>query len=163
LPACEARTVQVPAMTMVSVVPLTWHVAVVVDANVTGRPELAVAASANGGSPKRCAAMEASVIDCFAFAIANDWLTTGATLKLTSPGCAARTVQVPAASSVTLLPATLQVVAVIDAKDTGSFEVAVAATANGAAPNVRATNAAKAMVWLALAIFNVRSTGGAAL
>ena len=54
LPACEARTVQVPAMTKVAVVPLTVQTLVVCEAKVTVSPEVEVAARASG-VPTACA------------------------------------------------------------------------------------------------------------
>lgn len=52
LPAWLADTVQEPAATRVSVVPLTVQTPGVVDARVTGKPELAVATRAAGVLPK---------------------------------------------------------------------------------------------------------------
>ena len=51
LPACAARIVQVPAALIVTVLPLTAHTVVVVDAKVTASPEEAVALTVNGGLP----------------------------------------------------------------------------------------------------------------
>ena len=51
------------------------------------------------------------------------------------PACVAWIVQVPAAASVTVDPATVQTVGVVDAKLTERPEVAVALTAKGAVPN----------------------------
>ena len=51
MPACDARIVQVPALTRVTVDPLTVHTGVVSDAKLTGRPEDAVALMVNGAAP----------------------------------------------------------------------------------------------------------------
>src|SRR5207248_10782722 len=50
-PDCAAWIVHVPAAMSVTMLPLTAHTAVVVDENVTARPEDVVALTANGGSP----------------------------------------------------------------------------------------------------------------
>ena len=52
MPAWLAATVQVPAATIVTVLPETVHTPVVVELKLTGRPELAVAPTVNGASPK---------------------------------------------------------------------------------------------------------------
>ena len=52
LPACEALTLQVPADTRVSELPLTVHTNGVVEANCTARPEVALAESAGGVTPR---------------------------------------------------------------------------------------------------------------
>ena len=51
LPAWLASTVQVPAASSARVVPLTLHTALVLDANVTVKPDVAVATSATGALP----------------------------------------------------------------------------------------------------------------
>ncbi len=50
-PGCVARIVAVPALTIVTVVPLTVATAGVRLVNPTASPELAVAESANAGAP----------------------------------------------------------------------------------------------------------------
>src|SRR5262245_36597659 len=50
LPACEAVMVQVPDAVSVTTDPFTTQLPLAV--NVTGRPDVAVADTANGGSPK---------------------------------------------------------------------------------------------------------------
>ena len=47
-PGWDATIVQVPALASVAVFPLTEQIEGVVDANITGRPELAEALSASG-------------------------------------------------------------------------------------------------------------------
>ena len=51
LPGCDARIVQVPAVTIVTSVPETVHTAGVSDAKATARPLLAVAEIAMGSPP----------------------------------------------------------------------------------------------------------------
>lgn len=63
LPACAAWIVHVPAVKNVAVVPLTVHTLVVVDANDTVSPELAVADKVNG-VPTVCVPGFANVIVC---------------------------------------------------------------------------------------------------
>jgi hypothetical protein len=55
-PVCDAWILQVPPLSIVSVVPLTEQIDGVVDANDTGRPDVADAISVNGGEPKGRAA-----------------------------------------------------------------------------------------------------------
>jgi hypothetical protein len=50
-PACDALIVQVPTSTRVTVLPETVQTGVVVDAKLTGSPELAVALIPNGAAP----------------------------------------------------------------------------------------------------------------
>ena len=57
--------------------------------------------------------------------------------------------QVPAATRVTVDPATVQTAAVVELKLTASPDVAVAVTENGAAPNVLLARTPKEIVWLA--------------
>lgn len=64
LPACDAVMVHVPAETSVSVVPLTVQTGVVVDANCTLRPDVAVAESAGGVTPIVCVAGAVKLMVC---------------------------------------------------------------------------------------------------
>lgn len=52
LPTWLASTLQVPAATSVSVLPLAVQTPGLVDAKLTARPELALATSASGAPPK---------------------------------------------------------------------------------------------------------------
>ena len=61
-PAWLASIVQVPGATIVTVLPVSVQAAVVVLLKATGRPELAVADTVNGGSPKALFASAAKVI-----------------------------------------------------------------------------------------------------
>jgi hypothetical protein len=71
-------------------------------------------------------------------------------------------VQAPTATSVTVFPATVQTVKVVDAKLTGKPEEAVALTVNGAVPNTRFASAPKVMVWVACVTWKLWLTGVAA-
>lgn len=77
------------------------------------------------------------------------------------PAWEALIVQVPAATSVTVVPVTVHLEVVVEEKPTASPDEDVALTVNGAVPNVLPANAAKVIVWFALAIVKLRSTSGA--
>ena len=55
--------------------------------------------------------------------------------------------QVPAASSATVLPLTVQMVGVLLLKLTGNPELAAALTPNAGSPNVLSTSASNMIVW----------------
>jgi hypothetical protein len=55
---------------------------------------------------------------------------------------------VPAATSVTVVPDTVQTDVVVEAKPTANPELALALTVNGAVPNTWLDKAAKLIVWL---------------
>src|ERR1041385_1097658 len=71
--------VQVPAPTMVTVVPETVQSAVMSDVNDTGSPEDAVALTVNGASPKVLPPSDPKLMVCAvpAMVMANDWLAFG--------------------------------------------------------------------------------------
>ena len=68
-------------------------------------------------------------------------------------------VQVPVATSVTVLPETVQVVAVVDAKLTGKPDDDVAETVNGGLPSTWLGNGANVMVCASFVIWNACVTG----
>jgi hypothetical protein len=76
------------------------------------------------------------------------WLTGVATAQLALPNCVAWMVHVPAPTSVTVTPDTVHTGEVIEAKLTANPELALALTANGAAPNTWLDKAPKLIVWL---------------
>ena len=76
---------QVPTVTKVTVAPDTVQTGVVVDVNATARADEAVAVTVNGATPKFLPASAANVMVCAPFAIANDWLTCVAAVKLVLP------------------------------------------------------------------------------
>src|ERR1035437_1912891 len=120
--------VQVPLTTNVAVVPLTVQTLVVVEAKVTARQELAVAASVSG-VPTVCVPGLAKVMVCVVFAAAF-------TVKLCEigvaaayvalPGCVAWIVQVPVVTNVAVVPLTVQTLVVVEANATVRPELAVA-------------------------------------
>jgi hypothetical protein len=71
-------------------------------------------------------------------------------------------VQVPTATKVTVDVDIVQIVEVCELKLTGKPEVAVAATANGAAAKVLLDNAPKLIVWEAFVTLKLSLTGVAA-
>ena len=80
MPAWFASIVQVPEPTMVTVVPETVHTLVVSELKTTARPELAVADTVNGGSPKLFPPSAGKVIVWSALETVNDCDTCGAGL-----------------------------------------------------------------------------------
>ena len=71
--------------------------------------------------------------------------TVVAAAKLASPAWLASMMQVPAATSVSVLPLTVQVLGVVEAKDTGRPDVAVATSEGGGEPSVWLPGPAKLM------------------
>src|ERR1017187_1053686 len=90
------------------------------------------------------------------------WLTGVAAAQLLLPACVAWIVQVPAETSVTVVPDTVQTDAVCELKLTAKPELAAAPTANGAVPNARFDRAPKVMVWPAGVTWKLWLTGVAA-
>ena len=78
------------------------------------------------------------------------------------PGCAAVMEQVPPATMVTVVAETVQTPGVVEAKPTGSPELAVAATGNGGAPKTTLLRGPNVMLCAAAATVKVCVTGGAA-
>ena len=134
-PAWLAATLHVPGATSASALALTVHTLGVVEAKDTARPDVAVAVSAAGATPKVWLPGEMKVMVCAAGLTANEPETVGAVAYALSPAWLALTVQVPAPTSVTRLPLIVQTAGVVDANDTARPEVAVAVSAGGAAPN----------------------------
>jgi len=73
-------------------------------------------------------------------------VTGGAAAQLAFPACGAVIEQVPAATLVTVLPEIVQTLGVVEAKLTGSSELAVAAIGKAATPIRRLLSASKAIV-----------------
>ena len=65
LPACDALTVQVPVAARLTILPLTVHTAGVAEENATGRPDVAVALTANGGLPRERFGSAAKLMNWF--------------------------------------------------------------------------------------------------
>ena len=84
---------------------------------------------------------------------------------MASPAWLALMVHVPAATSVRVVPLTVQTVAVMLLKVTGRPELAAATSAGGVTPMVWALGPANVIVWLcgpAACTVKLRTTGGAA-
>ena len=153
MPACEARIVQMPAATKVTVLPLTVQTGVVSDEKLTGSPDVAFAVSANGVPPSVLLAIDPKLIVWLigAGVTVKLWSTLGAALYVALPACDARTVHVPTATKVTVLPLAVHTGTVSDAKLTASADDAVAPIENGAVPSGRSVKAPNVIVWVALA------------
>ena len=162
LPTCLASIVQLPADTSVSAVPLTVHTAGVVDVRLTSRPDVAVAAKAGGAVPKVWLAGAVKLMVCSAWLTAKLRETAVAAAKLALPGWLASTVQVPAATSVNVVPLTVHTVGVVEPKTTTRPEVELAVRAVGADPSVCAPGELNEMSCPAAATLKVCTTGAAA-
>ena len=79
------------------------------------------------------------------------------------PAWLAAIVHVPVVASVTVLPATVHTLVLVELNAMASPEVALAETVNGAVPKVLPASAAKVMVWFPFAILNDWVTCAAAL
>ena len=75
MPPWLASTVQVPRATSVNVLPLTVQMPVVVEAKLTARPELALAAKAGGAVPSVWLPGDAKLIVCAVSGAATTWKT----------------------------------------------------------------------------------------
>lgn len=132
-------TVQLPADTSVSAVPLTVHTAGVDDAKATVSPVLAVATRAGAPTPRVWPPGEAKLMVCVVNAAAATW-------KLRATGTAAATrafpawlavmLQVPAETKVRLVPLVVHTAGVVDANETSRPRLDVAASAGGTVPSV---------------------------
>ena len=78
------------------------------------------------------------------------------------PACVAWILQVPAATSVTVVPETVHTGAVCELKLTARPELAVAPTVNGGVPSARFESAPKVMIWHLCVTWKLRLTGVAA-
>lgn len=113
LPACVALIMQEPAASKFALLPLTVQTAGVVEANVTGSPDVAVALSVTE-VPCAVAGMAGKVIVCECSVTANVLETSGAVAQVESPGCDATNKQVPADKLVTTFPETEQTLGVVE-------------------------------------------------
>jgi hypothetical protein len=161
LPAWVAWMVQVPVAISEAVVPETEQTAGVVEAKLTGRPEVAVAESATV-PPTDWAAIAPKVMVCdFAFT-AKLWETGAAALYEPLPACVAWMVHVPVAISEAVVPETVQTAGVVEAKLTGRPESDVADSAT-VPPTDCAAIAPKVMVCDFAFTAKLWETGAAAL
>ena len=85
LPAWLASMLQVPAATSVSVVPLTVQTPGVVDTSETVRPDVELATSALGVSPKVCVAGALKVMVWALLTTAKFWVTVAAAANVALP------------------------------------------------------------------------------
>jgi hypothetical protein len=136
LPACEAWIVHVPGVRNVAVVPLTVQTPVVSEANVSVKPELAVADSVRG-VPTVCASGALKVIVCGSGSTVKLRDTGDAAAQVPLPTCEAWIVQVPALTkvvtkTVAVEPLTVQTPVVWEAKLTAKPELAVAESVSSA-------------------------------
>jgi phage tail protein X len=137
----------VPTARTVTVLPETVQTAGVVEAKATANPELAVALTLNGAAPRATLLSAPNEMACAAgVETPKDWVTGAAAAKVELPVWLAVMEHVPAARTVTVLPATVQTEGVFEAKVTANPELAVALTLNGATPSVTLLNAPKAIV-----------------
>jgi hypothetical protein len=152
LPGCLAWIMQVPTPIRVIVAPLTppaAHTDGVEDENDTGRPDDAVAATMTGDCANVLAANAPKVIVCGFFDTVKLWGTDAAGPYVASPAWSAWTVHVPAATRVIVAPSVpveVHTDGVVDEKDTGRPDEAVAVTVTGDCTNVLAANAPKVIV-----------------
>src|ERR1035438_6110141 len=126
--------VHAPTATSVTVVPETVHTFVVWELKLTVRPEEAVALTVNGAAPNARFESAPKVMVWLACVTWKVWFTGVAAAQLVLPACVAWIVQVPAATSVTVVPETPHTFVVCELKLTVKPEEAVALTVNGAEP-----------------------------
>jgi hypothetical protein len=148
LPAWLAVTVQAPAETSVKVLPLVVHTAGVPETNETSKLELAVACSAAGAVPSRKLAGAVKVMFCAKGAAATAKLTdtVAAAAYTLLPDWLAATLQVPADSSVRLLPLVVHTAGVVLVSSTSKPELADALKAGAGVPRRWSPGEAKLMV-----------------
>jgi hypothetical protein len=146
LPAWVAWMLQVPAVTRVTEFPETVHTVGVVEARLTGKPELAVALTVNGTVVKVRFEIVPKVIVWVPCVTVKLRLTGAAAAQFVLPAWLALIVQVPTAIGVTVVPVTMHTPVVDEAKLTVSPELAVAFTVKAPALNARLLRAMKLMV-----------------
>ena len=152
LPAWLAVTLQVPAETSVSVLPLTVQTGAVVDANDTDRPELALADRVNVGVVSTWLPGVLKLMVCATGAGAATVklrVNAAAAAYTVLPAWLAVMLQVPTLTRLSVVPLTVQTAGVVDAKPTVNPELALADKAGGALPSTWLAGAAKVMLWLA--------------
>lgn len=139
LPAWLAWIEQVPASSGLTVLPETEQIVGVVEVSVTGRPEEAVAVAAMLPEPSaRAVGFSENVMDCEPCRMVALLVTLVAAFHEVSPAWLARMEQVPAATGVTVVPATEQIAGVVEVSVTGRPDEAVAVAAIVPRPRVRA-------------------------
>ena len=126
--------VHVPVLINVTLVPDTVQTFVVVDANATVSPELAVALTVIDPVESGTLGKLPNVIVWLALVTWKLSATGVAAAQFALPACEALIVHVPAFTSVTVAPDTVQTGLVVDAYFTVSPELAVAVKVNGGVP-----------------------------
>jgi hypothetical protein len=161
---------QTPAFSNVKVVlavPVpTAQVVALLDVNVTGKFDDAVALTVMGESPSEAGFSAAKLMVCASLLIVNDCVTCGAAAYVASPTCVARNVQRPAAIkviTVPFVPVAVHIVVVIDVTVTGNPDEAVGLTLSGGVSMVCGNIAGNVMPWSTLVIANERVILGAGL
>jgi hypothetical protein len=141
------------------VLPATVHTAVLFDLKLTGRPDVLVAETVNGADPITLGVMTGKAIVCATLVTVKDRITWVAAAHVeASPAWLAATAQLPALTTVTVFPLTVQIVGDVELNVTARPELAVALTVNGAAVAGTAGNALKVMVCGFFAIVKLRVT-----
>ncbi len=167
LPGWSASTVHTPAVTSAIVVPFVppaVHTVGVVVVKMTARSAEEVAATVTGDCNTDLSASAPNVIACAAFDTPKLCDTVGAGAKIWFPGWSAATVHVPELTSVMVapfVPPDVQTAGVVVVNDTVRPDDADAVTANDPALSARSGNAVNVMVWVALVMAKLCSTGGA--
>ena len=152
-PGCSARTVHLPAASSVIVppsVPPAVHTSGVVVVNVTGNPLEAVAVAVTGLSASVVVPMAGNVIVLARLVTVKLRLTALADRYTESPGCSARTVHLPAASSVIVppsVPPAVHTSGVVVVNVTGRPDDAVALTSTGDSVISLPVSAGNVIVW----------------
>lgn len=146
LPAWLAATVQLPAATKVSTLPVTVQTAAVLEAKDTGRPELLLATNAAGLLPKAWLPGDTKVMVCAAGLTVKVLATEVAGKKLALPAWLAVMVQLPTLSSVALVLATVHTASVDEVNATARPELALATKATGVVLKAWLAGAVKAKV-----------------
>src|SRR5258708_749637 len=146
LPAWVAWMLQVPAVTSVMEFPDTVHTVGVVEARLTGKPELAVALTVNGTVVKVRFEIVPRVMVWVPCVTVKLRLTDAAAAQLALPAWLAVIEQVPTAIGVTVVPVTVHTPVVDEVKLTVSPELAVAFAVKAPALNARLLRTAKVMV-----------------
>ncbi len=77
-PVCDARMAQEPALARVTFTPATVQTADVVDEKLTGRPDVEVAASANGAVPNAFFGSALKAMVWLPWVTLKLWMTEGA-------------------------------------------------------------------------------------
>ena len=131
----------------VTLEPATVQTAGVVDTKLTASAEVADAVKVTGPAFRDVSAGCVKVIVCAPGLTVKPCETLTAGAKVPLPAWLAVMAQFPAATTVTVVFATVQIAGVMEVKLTGKPELAVAPIVNGVAPKLTPVRAPKAIVW----------------